>query len=855
MASQRTLYKLLLAFVLISSSVLKTSSQNREQDSIPISIGIDIQKPIYTDEQKKHGDFYKWAWGEHYRNLYYKPVTAKTISLSSSYGGLSPISQLPMLHAFILKNNKQQIFMLKPIGGSSSFLESKFFRDIYRHEDFKDTYLNDFIKDAYTIVHPYMFLVTEDLAKASELSNSSSHIYYMTENIAIDSIRDDNQIKNKLVSISNLPNIDDKKVITDTKVLIDTLHKDNNTRIDEELYIRLRLFDMLVGDWNKTPENWYWIPSQKDGKTTYVPEVVDRSHAFTKVDGVLFKELLGMLGVGFITNYEARYKNIKKFNTLAFAMDIALAQKMTAADWQQQAQKLKEELTDEEIDIAFSRLPQEMQSEETYNLKRNLKERKRQLDDIALKYYTQTQKNPVVTGTDRNERFVIEQDRNKDLRIKIYDAESDTLVMDKKYERKRTKEIWLYGLGGNDTFVVDKEKKNISLLLIGGSGDNTYDIKEGKNVYVYESEAEKERLKDMKQAKVIIPNDEKALEYDYTQQRHTSFSVTPIGIYDSDLGLNIGTSVSYTIYGFRRAPYTRRHQISYDFNNGLTYQGIFPSYDERKSFHVLALVGSPAYFSNFFGFGNNTDGHKDKSKKYNRVNIRKYMLTPALYYNINKDNEFNIFSSFEIYDVKNPDGRNRYINEVFDDDSDVFKAKYFMNLGAAYEFKKKTNHFLSSISIKLSTGWNVNLSKPQNNYAYATGQFGINLKLTDRLTFATLFKGKLLFSDKYEFYQAATTELRGFRDNRFIGKQSFYQYSDIRWDMGRLNNPFTPLNYGVFAGADHGRVWCPGDNSDMWHSSYGGGFWLTLLRKFTGKFSYFGSSDGGRFMFQLGMGF
>ncbi len=131
----------------------------------------------------------------------------------------------------------------------------------------------------------------------------------------------------------------------------------------------------------------------------------------------------------------------------------------------------------------------------------------------------------------------------------------------------------------------------------------------------------------------------------------------------------------------------------------------------------------------------------------------------------------------------------------------------------------------------------------------------MNFKITDRISFATQFKATALSSSKYEFYQAATTELRGFRDNRFIGQQSFYQYSDIRLDMGKLKNPLTPLKYGVFAGVDHGRVWYDGESSERWYSSYGGGFWLTILRKFTGKFSYFGSSDGSRFMFQLGMGF
>lgn len=70
-------------------------------------------------------------------------------------------------------------------------------------------------------------------------------------------------------------------------------------------------------------------------------------------------------------------------------------------------------------------------------------------------------------------------------------------------------------------------------------------------------------------------------------------------------------------------------------------------------------------------------------------------------------------------------------------------------------------------------------------------------------------KGTVLFDNDYEFYQAATIDLRGFRENRFIGKQSFYQYSDLRLDMGKLKNPFTPLKYGLFAGFDYGRSGFP----------------------------------------------
>ncbi len=685
---------------------LSLASQILTEDSIPVQLGKKTEKSIYTDNFKTHGGFYRWAWGgKHYSDLYYRPVTVKTASLDNLAGGLSIAGQIPKLHALILENQQKQLYLLKPLGGSSSFLESKFFQDVYEREDFKGTYLNDFIREAYTVVHPYIFIAAERLAKAAQLGDSDPAIVYIAKGNECDTISDGSELKDKLVGISRLPDIRESGVINDTDTLLEILHKDNFVKIDQQKYIKARLFDMLIGDWNKVSENWYWIPSTDGNFTIYTPQSLERSHAFTKVDGgVFFKELLNMLGVGFITNYEGNLKDVRKFNKLSYPLDIAITQSCTAADWQQQAKELKSLLADDVIDLAFSKLPQEMQNKESDLIRKNLKQRKKNLERIALEYYKYTQKTPVLTGSDKSERFAIEQDEDKNLRIRIFDKQTNTLTFDKLYIEKYTEEIWLYGLGGDDDFEVDKKKRNISLLLIGGKGKNEYKIGPGKNVSVYEYKPEKDRLKEeVKAAKLVIPNDESALDYDYRKLKYSTVSVTPpIGLYDSDLGLNIGTSVSYTLYGFRRAPpYTRRHQVSYDYTNGFTYQGIFPSYDHKKSLHVAAYLGSPAYFSNFFGFGNRTSGYKDEGKKYNRVNITKYMLAPALYYNITKEQTIYTTASFEVYKVKNPSGRDRFINTIYEDGHYIYSPNYFMNLSMTYELNKELPYFFPQYLLPL----------------------------------------------------------------------------------------------------------------------------------------------------------
>ncbi len=835
--------------------VMALNAQN-EEDSIPIRLGDFVKKPIYEQEKHTHAPFHLWLWGTHYEPLYYKPVSAKVITLNSLFGGLSVVSQLPRLHILVLKDKKESLYVLRPLGGSTSFLNSNFFRSTYDLDDLEGTYIGDFITQAFTLVHPYGFIASNRMAKKIGLVSTQSDIAYISKGEATDTIADGSNIQDKLVTIMRLPFTEKEKAFADVGKLLEQLHRGNTYNVDQQLYIRTRLFDMLIGDWNKIPESWGWITSLKNDSVIFKPMVLDRNHAYPKIEGLFFKPLLNMLSLGFIPNYDDRLGNVKKFNTLGFALDIALTQKSGESLWLEQAKYLRTHLTDQLINSAFLALPKEVQDKEMQEIKRKLISRRNKVEDIAHRYYLALQKRPVITGTDEDDRFVLNEDEKGDLRIQIYNVKSKQPYLDRRYSSKYTKEIWLYGLEGNDIFEGNRSTNKIKILAIGGKGKNKYDFAQDGKIKVYESKSQKERLADSSSVKIVYPsNEEDALKYDYKKMSHKKVSVTPVGLYDSDLGINIGTSVTYTINGFKRQPYTQWHQLSFDYINGFTYQGIFPDYDGKKSFHVSAFIGSPAYFSNFFGFGNSTAGYKDEKNKFNRVHINKYAVTPAFYYQIDKDQEFNIAGSLEIDKVDNPKDRDLFINQVYGDDNEIFDKKFFLDLSARYVLDKKTPHIISKYKVDLSTGWLLNLGNMNRNVPYVKTNLSLNVRLIEHLSFATGINAKALFSDKYDFFQSATTELRGFRNNRFIGKQSLYQFSEFKWDMGKLNNSFTPVNYGLFAGVDHGRVWYQGEGSNSWHSSYGGGFWLTLFRQYTGKLSYFASNDGQRFLFQLGMGF
>jgi hypothetical protein len=49
--------------------------------------------------------------------------------------------------------------------------------------------------------------------------------------------------------------------------------------IDEAEYIKARLFDMLIGDWNRNEDQWRWGEYKKK-KIVYKPIPRDRDQAF-----------------------------------------------------------------------------------------------------------------------------------------------------------------------------------------------------------------------------------------------------------------------------------------------------------------------------------------------------------------------------------------------------------------------------------------------------------------------------------------------------------------------------------------------------------------------------------------------
>ena len=167
----------------------------------------------------------------------------------------------------------------------------------------------------------------------------------------------------------------------------------------------------------------------------------------------------------------------------------------------------------------------------------------------------------------------------------------------------------------------------------------------------------------------------------------------------------------------------------------------------------------------------------------------------------------------------------------------------------------------------LRTGYVSNVDN-SNAFGYLIPSLAFNYKLgpSGQLVLATKSKAHLNLGDDFEFYQAATIGgndgLRGYRNQRFTGETSFYQTSDLRLNFNRYKTSIVPVELGIYAGFDIGRVWVDNDlvlgtsqNEDDWNTSVGGGFFLNGADFMTVNLGAFDSDDGIRIFFGFGFGF
>ena len=858
----------------------RTINEEKYENSFPA----EVTASIYAKEEIDKSGFFKTLWGERYRKYYGTNVTVPTVNLDTLFGGLTPVRKGGghQSKSLRLRHHDGREFVMRALRKVSElYLQAMVFQDQYVIDDLENSYLQEFLMDFYTGSHPYAPFTVGTLSDAIGIYHTNPVLYYVPKQPALEDFNID--FGNELYMIEehagdghgDLASFGYSKELKGTDDMLDNLRDDERYEVDSDLYLRARLFDMVLGDWDRHVDQWRWAEFKKKGKKkiTYRPVPRDRDQVFSNMgDGLFMKAATRIIpGLRLMEGYKENIRSVEGFNSSpkTYVLDVALLNETKRAHWIEQAKFIQENLTEEVIDSAFKAFPKEVRDESIIKIKKILLSRIANIQRTAEKYYKIINSYAVVTGTDKDDRFEINfgKDSVEVSGFRIKDGEIGKRFYHNTFFDKITKEVWVYGLDDDDRFVVQgKNDSGIKVRLIGGQNNDIYDIDEGGGTYVYDYKSKKNTFKNVSKAKVYLTDNYNVNTYRPLKFRSSTNQFIPTLGFNPDDGFKIGVSNTYTFNGFRQNPFTQQHHVaaSYYFATSgfdVAYQGEFANVFGNANLEVDSHFTSPNFAINFFGFGNDTENLDDALElDYNRVRYSTINIAPYIVWRGALGSKFRTGITYESIEVEETE--NRFINTFYQENNRETQ-KSFVGIDGEYTYRNADNEAFPTMgmSTSLQLGYKMETTNGSSRFGYIIPSLSFDYKLlpSGKLVLATKWKAHFNMGNGYEFYQGASIGgidgLRGLRNQRFTGKKSYYQNTDLRYSLGKGKTGILPTTFGIYSGFDYGRVWHPIEESKRWHTSYGGGIFLNAADIISLRAAFFNSSDGPRFVFGFGFGF
>lgn len=845
---------------------------------------------IYPEEMTSKKSFYKFLMGDRYRELYGTLVEAPTVYLDTLFGGLKPIRKGGghQSKSLRLKDENGRQYVMRALKKDAVlYMQSVLYKDQYVKDFYDNTEASEFIQDIFTGSHPYAPFVIGDLSAAADIYYLNSNLYFVPKQAALDKYN--NEFGDELYMIeehaseghSDKANFGYSDKIISSIELFEEIHDDENKLVDERSYIRARLFDMLIGDWDRHQDQWRWIEFDENGKKVYRPMPRDRDQAFSIMsDGFLLGSSVSLMPLvaGGLRKYDGELKDLEGPNKSAKAMDIALISASEKQVWTEEAKHLQTTITDEVIDAAFKNIPVEVSNEASEWIKKMLISRRNNLQIISDNYYAILNKNVIITATNKDDYIEVTARENGTVTVKISRIKNDTyedLFFERTFSPDLTKEIWIYGLDDEDIFKVIGKSRNIKIRLIGGQNNDVYEANKAKKVIIYDHKSMKNTITDVHRTKINLTDTYDLNTYDKNKYKITTNQLLPAIGFNPDDGFLIRINYLNTSKGIIRNPFSSQNNINaayYFATNGFeaSYTGEFATGKKNWNFNVTSRITSGNYTENFFGFGNSTpnyevDGLVDKN--FNRVKIQYMNVMPSFKRLGHLGSEFVLGINAESIEVDRTEGR--ILDSISNPNDPVFERNNFIGLTASHHYRNHDKSPYPSLGFEtLIVARYINNLEGNVGFGYIAPSMELVHKISDngKLVLSTTLGGRFTLGDDFEFYQAATigaeNGLRGYRRQRFSGKHSFYQTTDLRYKFNTIKTNLAPFHFGLYAGFDYGRIWVDdnlvlqeGFNNDRLNTSYGGGFWITGVNKLTAGLGLFYSDDGPQVTFALGFDF
>ncbi len=829
----------------VYTTALKTIEPGKEKN-VPIETIVakfpDSVSVIGSTIFKANG-FKKMMSGSNYRKEWGESVKAPVIDLGKEMGGLT-IGVRGGGHqtkSLRLENPSGNEYVIRAV--------QKTVTDAALPPDLRGTFVKDLVQDGVSASYPYAALSVPVLADAAGVHHANPKLVYVPDDPRLGKYKID--FANTMCLLEEREPGGFKKTIN-TAELYDKLQDDNDNHVDQNEFLKARLLDMFIMDFDRHEDQWRWGVVDEGKGNRYVALPRDRDQAFFINNGYFGWVASQPWITPQVQGFRSKARNIKIYNFNARSLDRNLLNELSDADWKKASEELNAAMKDEVIEKALAKQPDEIKKYSYNKIINKLKERRKYYPGEMMTYYRFISKIVNVAGSDKKELFDVNREADGFVTVTVSKIAKDGSVSTKMYERKFdpsvTKELRLYGLGGDDKFNIHGEGNKIKIRIIGGKGEDLFEnSSRGGKTFVYDLNTEQNKFNgnfSMKLSDKPEVNNYQKIYYKYNYwMPFLSFA------YNRDDGLFLGGSLKHITHSFRKEPYATSQQIS--INHSLAtksynfkYNGEFIKAIGSMDLLLNADIKAPRAVTNFFGYGNETISKvKTTPLKINYYRTRYTMGDMSILFRKgSKHFDFSFGPAYQFYNLDSNDNKGRIILKPSESGIPVTKVTQKKSyLGGEFNIGIDTRNNAAipirginwQTTLKVMSGLNGN----SNSLTQLNSDLAVYMSFSrnPKIVLATRFGGGINFTKNFEFFQAqylgGTLNMRGFRKYRFAGKSMAYNNTDIRIKIADFRTYLFPGSLGILFFNDIGRVWVGNDTSTKWHTGYGGGIWISPLRR------------------------
>ena len=838
-------------------------------------------RTVVAGKEFDRGGKWRFWFGDGYRKAWTTPVALPVLDLKTEAGGLTPLRQIGGFQT-------EGLAMKGADGHGYTFRKLEKHPERVLPKEWQESELRAVAIDQTSAAHPAATAIVGSLARSVGIPFYGSRLAVMPDDPALGEFRA--TFGGKVGTFDEYlgPGTRGIREVISTFDLWTKWKEDGLTsRVDARAFLKARLFDLVVGNWDRHQAQWRWARFGSD--QVWVPLPEDADQAFTRYEGKAMGAVRRV--VPRFMRYSGEYP--KRMEGLTANNYDVTRWLLTRVEWpvyEEVARELASQMTDAVIDEAMHEMPPEWYAIDGAQMTKDLRQRRDGIVAYARKFYEHLADPVDVRGTDRADLATVRHLDDGTLQLTLAplhgDGTTGTAFYERRFLSKETNEIRLYLFGGDDRVVATGANKDgIHLRVLTGNGNDTVDDSQGGGLDVQDPHGlDVRRGPGTKVSDHEWKNPAPEPDRPWLEPRNYGHWTVPMAQawWQPNQALMVGGGVTRTAWGFHRYPWANMQSFTLLYSTG--YTNVRATYLGQWRLSDTSLIGAVgARFSgienmNFYGFGNETAEIDDKAQYKTETN--EYSIFPALRFQPGKRFELHVGPEARVVQTKGGDSLVEQQQEygtgkfgelalraglVFDTRGRARSMTEARGMAAPDATAAAAAPPASGVRIRAESfyvpeGWDVT-----EDFGGLDGSVAGYLG-NQTLVLATQVGGRVLWGP-YPWFESASISggaggtgadgsVRGYYDGRFRGDSSLYGNAELRWWIGHRKKGVLPLRWGLTTFAESGRVWYEGEDSKKWHTGFGVG----LLVQLTGTPMAFGGSiatgtEGLKFYFAGGYAF